>query len=62
VAEVAEEGSLEIGILLPGDAGRVEFDVTPSQLLFCLDRPAYIEALNAARTAETFAADEGAAE
>jgi len=38
----------------PGDVGSLVIDATPSQFLFQFDRTAYIEALNAARSAEAF--------
>ena len=52
-AEIDEGGSLNVTVDLPGDAGNLVIDTSPSQFLFLLDRPAYIEALNAAVSAET---------
>jgi hypothetical protein len=51
-AEIDDDGLLTVTVKLPNDAGVVVIDANPSQLLFQLDRPAYIEALNAARSAE----------
>lgn len=61
-AEVDEDGSLAVSVALPGGADPILIDASPSQFLFHLDRPAYIEALNAAMTARTAGvplADEG---
>jgi hypothetical protein len=51
VAEIADDGSLAVRVALPGDE-RIEMQATPSEFLFQFDRTAYIEALNAARSAE----------
>ena len=57
-AEIDADGSLSVTVALPSDApgevGSMVIEATPSQLLFQLDRTAYIEALNAARSAEAF--------
>jgi hypothetical protein len=53
-AEIDDDGLLSVTVALPGDADSLVIDATPSQFLFQFDRPAYIEALNAARSAETF--------
>jgi hypothetical protein len=53
-AEIDDEGLLSVTVALPADVGSLVIDASPSQLLFQLDRPAYIEALNAARSAEAF--------
>lgn len=55
-AGIDEDGLLSVTVALPGDKDRdgLVIDVSPSQFLFQLDRPAYIEALNAARSAEAF--------
>ncbi len=52
--EIDDEGALQVTVALPGDGERehIIVDTSPSQFLFHLDRPAYIEALNAARSAE----------
>jgi hypothetical protein len=50
--EFDDDGSLSLTIESPNEEGDVVISASPSQLLFQLDRPAYIEALNAARTAE----------
>lgn len=54
VAEIDDDGLLSVTVALPGDADSLVIDATPSQFLFQFDRPAYIEALNAARSAEAF--------
>lgn len=62
-AETDEGSGLEITITLPGDdTPPVVIEVSASQLLFHLDRPAYIEALNAALSVATppIVPDEGA--
>jgi len=51
-AEIDGDGLLSVAIALPNEAGNVEIDANPSELLFQLDRQAYIEALNAARSSE----------
>jgi len=48
-----EEGLLRVEMALPEDAGIIILDVLPSQLLFQLDRPAYLEALNSSCSAES---------
>lgn len=50
--EVNNDGLLSVSVALPEEAGALVIDVSPSQFLFQLDRPAYVEALNAARSAE----------
>lgn len=53
-AQIDEDGLLEIKVVVPGPAGRPELltiDTSLSQLLFQIDRPAYVEALNASTTA-----------
>jgi hypothetical protein len=52
--EIDDDGLLSVTVALPGDADSLVIDAAPSQFLFQLDRAAYIEALNAARSAETF--------
>jgi len=52
-AEVDDDGLLAVSVALPGGADPILIDASPSQFLFLLDRPAYIEALNAAMTART---------
>lgn len=53
-AETDEGSGLEITITLPGDdTPPVVIEVSASQLLFHLDRPAYIEALNVALSVAT---------
>jgi hypothetical protein len=56
--EIDDDGLLSVTLALPGDApgdaGSLVIDATPSQFLFQLDRTAYIEALNAARSAKAF--------
>ncbi len=55
-AEIDDDGSLSVSVSLPsdppGDVGSLVIDASPSQFLFQLDRAAYIEALNAARSDE----------
>jgi hypothetical protein len=53
VAEIDADGSLSVSVALPGDESLV-FHPTPSEFLFQFDRTAYIEALNAAHSAEAF--------
>jgi len=53
-AEIDDDGLLSVTVALPGDANSLVIDATPSQFLFQFDRTAYIEALNAARSAEAF--------
>lgn len=58
-AEINEDGLLEVTVAIPGAEGRPEtfvVEAPPSQFLFHLDRMAYIEALNASRTASIAAA------
>lgn len=50
-AEINEDGLLEVSVALPGDSAPITLEASPSQFLFHLDRPAYIEALNASVTA-----------
>lgn len=50
--EIDDEGLLGISVAMPGEFGALMINVSLSQFLFQLDRPAYIEALNAARSAE----------
>lgn len=56
-AEIDEEGQLNVSVALPAGADPIFLEALPSQFLFHLDRPAYIEALNAALTARTAAGD-----
>lgn len=58
VVEINEDGLLEVSVALPGGADPLILEAPPSQFLFHLDRPAYIEALNASRTAKIAAAAE----
>jgi hypothetical protein len=51
-AEIDGDGLLSVAIALPNEAVPVVIDANPSELLFQLDRQAYIEALNAARSSE----------
>lgn len=64
-AEIDEEdGQLAVKVALPGGADPLTIDVLPSSFLFHLDRPAYIEALNASLGVEKTGerdADEGGA-
>jgi hypothetical protein len=53
-AEIDDDGLLSVTVALPGDVDSLVIDATPSQFLFQFDRTAYIEALNAARSAEAF--------
>ena len=53
VAEINDNGLLSVRVALPGEEG-LEMQATPSEFLFQFDRTAYIEALNAARSAEVF--------
>jgi Abortive infection C-terminus len=53
-AEIDDDGLLSVTVALPGDVDSLVIDAAPSQFLFQLDRAAYIEALNAARSAEAF--------
>lgn len=50
--EIDDDGLLSISVAMPGDFSALTINVTLSQFLFQIDRPAYIEALNAARSAE----------
>ena len=50
--EIDDEGLLAISITLPNDGSSLLIEPTPSQFLFYFDRDGYIEALNAARSAE----------
>jgi hypothetical protein len=59
-AEVDDEGLLKIRVEFPGDES-LEVQATPSEFLFQFDRAAYIEALNAARSAEAIELFEGTA-
>jgi len=52
-AEIDDDGLLSVTVTLPNDSGTLVIDANPSQLMFQLDRPAYIEALNAARSAKS---------
>jgi hypothetical protein len=52
-AEIDADGSLSVRVALPGDESLV-YHPTPSEFLFQFDRTAYIEALNAADSAEVF--------
>ncbi len=54
-AEINEDGLLQVTVELPDEAGQFLINATPSELLFLFDRTAYIEALNAARSAKTLA-------
>jgi hypothetical protein len=51
-AKIDDEGLLDISVSMPGEFGALIINVSLSQFLFQLDRPAYIEVLNAARSAE----------
>jgi hypothetical protein len=51
VAEIDDDGLLSVRVALPGDESLV-FHPAASEFLFQFDRTAYIEALNAARSAE----------
>jgi hypothetical protein len=53
-AGIDDDGLLSVTVALPGDADSLVINATPSQFLFQFDRTAYIEALNAARSAEAF--------
>jgi hypothetical protein len=50
--DIDDDGLLNVTVALPNDAGNVSIDASASQFLFHLDRPAYIEALIAAQSAE----------
>jgi hypothetical protein len=50
--EIDDGGLLAAAVVLPGGAGPLLIEASVSELLFHLDRPAYIEALNAALSAE----------
>jgi hypothetical protein len=58
-AEVDEEGDLTVTVLLPG-GDRLPITAAPSRLLYQMDRAAYIEALNAARSATVAPEETGA--
>ena len=61
-AEIDENGLLNVSVALPAGADSFAISAPASQFLFQFDRPAYIEALNAARSAEAFGdTPEGAA-
>lgn len=52
-SEIVDDGGLEITLSLPGEEpASLVLDTTASQLLFYVDRAGYIEALNAAVSAE----------
>ncbi len=51
-AELDEDGLLAVTVALPQELDPLVIDARPSEFLFHLDRLAYIEALNAARSAE----------
>jgi hypothetical protein len=51
-AEVNDDRLLSVTVALPGDVDSLVINAMPSEFLFNSDRAAYIEALNAARSAE----------
>ena len=55
LTDIDDEGMRAITVELPNGAEQILIDASPSQLLFQLDRSAYIEALNAAISAEALA-------
>ncbi|WP_083897469.1 abortive infection family protein [Azospirillum sp. B506] len=54
---IEDGGSLSVSVNFPNEESALLINVSLSQFLFQVDRPAYIEALNAARTAESFEED-----
>jgi hypothetical protein len=56
---VNDEGDLAVTVLLPG-GDRLPITAAPSRLLYQMDRAAYIEALNAARSATVAPEETGA--
>lgn len=50
-AEIDEDGLLAISVALPGGADPILIEVMPSQFLYHLDRPAYVEAFNSGLSA-----------
>ena len=50
--EIDEDGFLAATVALPGEEHSLLIEASPSQFLFQLDRTAYVEALNVARSAE----------